>query len=113
MNNEFKKLTIDTEKVPVSWVRQRVKINTRILETSEPKRRFRLIHRWVNIAALIVACLLGSWIIANHSVAPKGDLVVASEDIYIEENLPASLVVLNDFDSTKTDYEEFIEFMVP
>ena len=113
MTEELKNLTINAEKIPISWEKQRSDINAQIAAETEPKRRFVLIHRWADIAALIFICILGGWFLTNHELAPKEEVAFLEEDITINETLPASLVVFNDFDPLETDYEEFIDFMVP
>ena len=111
MTNEFKKLSIDPDKLPISWMKQRVEINEQL--TEKPKERFVLIHRWVDIAALAIVCVVAGWLLINHSITPKIDIAAIEEETLVEATLPESLIVLNDFEDTRTDYDEIIDFVVP
>lgn len=118
MNNDIKKYTIKTDSAPVSWERQRFEINRQIDGISSSRKRFVLIHRWVDVAALIIICLVAGLFIIRHSITSLSEPVSVDENFTLydaesDEYLPDSLVVLNEIDSENESFEKLINFVVP
>jgi len=107
MNEKFENLTIDSKKIPVSWNKQQEEINERL---SEGEKSFSGTHRWIAVTALIVLSIISGLLLKDHQIKSRPEVI---EMTYFEEELPESLIVLNDVDYDKTNYEELIDFIVP
>lgn len=114
--NDNRKFIIDSSRLPVDWNRQLVDINEAI---HRQRTKISPIHRWVEITALIIFCIIGSVFLKDHSNHIYSETWLTQEDlieyIYLpeESTLPESLLVLNDIDNDETDYDDLMEYITP